>query len=117
MSDGGSAFPRLESLQASLNRYNQTDYVAHMADGMSLRDYFAAHAPVEPWSFFQPEMSPRPVTQWHEGHPTEQCFECIPENWQAQADWDKERTRQRVIQWPWFYADVMLAERARKAGA
>lgn len=39
MKDGGPAFPRASSMDGDTEAWSQ--------DGMSLRDYFAAHAPID----------------------------------------------------------------------
>jgi len=36
------------------------------ADGISLRDYFIAHAPAEPWPWFQPQVTDPPPTPQYE---------------------------------------------------
>jgi len=92
-----------------------------MTEGITLRDYFIAHAPTEPWDWFEPVMPPAPK-------PTPQknfYGDCrhLPEYLQYQQDianardeigkWDKEKERQRMIQWPIFWADTMLEAREK----
>lgn len=81
--------------------------------GMTLRDYFAAHAPRKPWAWFKPEVPPRPASVWHKGHPGPNCYDCSPENWQEQQAWRDHVVTERDRQWPYFYADVMLVERSK----
>lgn len=56
--------------------------------GMTLRDYFAAHAPAEPQSWFEPTMPPGPPDM---------------------HDYYKELS----IQWPYAWADEQLKEREK----
>jgi hypothetical protein len=114
-------------------------------EGMTLRDYFAAHAPLEQWPHYEAQLPPRPkepmteiigndgeaptpaqaryLNDWR----SDPNFE--PDKypqfsnwiaawlayWPALHDWHEERKKQRLIQWPYFYADTILAERERKA--
>jgi hypothetical protein len=81
--------------------------------GMSLRDYFAAHAPKDRWLHYQPVMAtPKPEPDWT-GIPTGQRAEVDPINWAARSEWDAEYNRQYAEQWPYFYADAMLKARAQ----
>jgi len=77
--DGGPAFPVTADLLC-----DHTSGTSVRLKGMSLRDYFAAHAP-------QP-----PVT-WRGG------------------EWMQSGTNALAayIAWRWYYADTMLAERAK----
>lgn len=131
--------------------------------GMTLREYFAAHAPtVQPW--FLPTMPPEPTSPPDEpSFPADfsaraedrnyiinlarkwkrdPCFDlvdaeslsCLPETrdyqngllahaceeldnyetawkayWKADSEWHSEFEKQRLIQWPWAYADAVLA--------
>lgn len=78
--------------------------------GMTMRDYFAAHAPTDPWPWFHPVMAtPRPASGG-EGYPTRTRDE-IEAAEKATSAWEEECFRQRYIQWPWAYADFMLKER------
>lgn len=80
---------------------------------MSIRDYFAAHAPRKPYPWFQPSMPPMPDLIQHEGHGPD-CFDCSPVNWLERAEWVKEEARQTVIQWPYAYADIQIAQRDKE---
>lgn len=53
--NGGPAFP---------HEYKFGDGTAARADGMTLRDYFAAHAPEPPNSWRGGERSISDITQW-----------------------------------------------------
>lgn len=123
--DGGPAFPGNETTET----YN--DY-----EGMSLRDYFAAHAPAAPWPWFEPTM-PSPPSQpaWADlpdGPLREEARKLAIEElvdaetpegeawlarqrqaWFERQSWESDRVRQRLIQWPYAWADAMLAQRAR----
>lgn len=120
LADGGPAFPvtRLERnpIFDGMDSSSMPFVVHAEYPGMSLRDYFAAHAPAQPWPWFQPSMPPKPDETWSDFHTSGQCgdfCECLPENYQARHAWNEERNRQQVIQWPYGYADAMLAERER----
>lgn len=96
--DGGPAFP---------SEFDG-DHV-----GMSLRDYFAAHAPKQKWDHFKPVMlTPKPEPDWG-GIPEDQRWDESPNNFEEMANWRAEERRQYEIQWPYFYADAMIAERER----
>ena len=91
--DGGAAFPS----QPFIN--GNDDVIVSAAQGMSLRDYFAAHAP-------QPaEVSLLFVAEAIVGYPMPQW----PEDLAGYCKfWDTYRAR-RAYQ----FADAMLAERAK----
>jgi hypothetical protein len=99
--DGGPAFPRSDG------GYSTT------FDGMTLRDYFAAHAPRKRASWFTPTMPPKPEAIWDHEHPTEVCYlrDCQPVNFQERFEWTVERQRQYELQWPYAWADAMIAQR------
>lgn len=96
--------------------------------GMTLRDYFIAHAPAEPQLWFAPVMPPRPASKWTDESYTEEgpffdsprkaeqhfgtCEEFITNVMLVpQALWDADCKKQRYIQWPAAWADAQLAER------
>ena len=86
--------------------------------GMSLRDYFAAHAPREMWGWYAPTMpQPRPEPLYDHDHRNGSgCltqWECIAVNRDELDAYDDERRKQWDVQWPYFYADAMLIERAK----
>jgi len=85
-------------------------------EGMTLRDYFAAHAPHEPDDWFIPLMkTTRPEEKrfvLNDGETRteyEGNFGCV--NWQELDAWDKEYEREYMMQWRWAYADAMLKAR------
>ena len=93
MNDGGPAFPKGDDSSPQ--------------DGMSLRDWLMAHAPLEPQWHFEPAMpTPRPEAVKHENSEW-------PANTNEIQAWDDECAKQRAIKWPWVWADAMLAERQK----
>ncbi len=71
----------------------------------SLRDQFAIHAPKEPWPWFTPNVPepPKPRKDIH-GDPTwEYKCDCI--------SYDELKKKERILQWPYFYADEMMRQR------
>lgn len=70
-------------------------------NGMTLRDFFIAHAPTEPQPWFQPVMS-TPAPEQYSGA----CYEGS-----RLEKWHEEWSRQRYIQWPSAWADAMLEAR------
>ena len=131
--DGGPAFPAPD--------LGELDFGQRGAyPGMTLRDYFAAHAPAEPQHWFKPSMPPEPVAdfvypagmteaeraEWN-GYgdyldsgdlkePRIRDYYAKREAFnKAHSAWDAERRIQRCIQWPYAWADAQLAERARTA--
>lgn len=95
-----------------------------LPEEFTLRDYFAAHAPVEPWPQYKPTLPDRP----HPGIPIGESgtryvsraaadkaeFDCWSwSNQQAVTEWDEKKEREYRIQWPYFYADAMLKERTK----
>lgn len=94
--DSGPAFP---CEYTGFVRYaNGSDGVVEVRhNGMSLRDYFIAHAPAEPQPWFEPVMTTlRP-----------------PNPGNMQNRWDYEYDKQRYIQWPAAWADAMLEARKK----
>jgi hypothetical protein len=114
--------------------------------GMSVREYFAAHAPHGIPDWFKPEMAdaPNPPTL----RPCSDQAVRLAENWRsdpcydlddaarertdlsrmdlqslrayehamrvyraARQLWEEERERQKVAQWPWAWADLVLVSR------
>lgn len=132
--DGGPAFPVADVAAAVPGT---EEVMKAIARGMSLRDYFAAHAPVEPQAWFEPAMAeprqkiPSPLDLSDDDrHHWRNYDECDPEDFHdrpqlqdwlqrrrvavAKAEaWDLERAKQRLIQWPYAWADAQIAERGR----
>jgi hypothetical protein len=90
--------------------------------GLSLRDYFVAHAPPVP-RWFKPEMSaPRPPDRWvsNDGRmeynsaraAERDCGEDFSNvNNEAQRLWAAVYERERDLQWPMFWANEQLNRR------
>ena len=88
--DGGPAFPvEVQSMPDGSIRPLQTGHMIGWANGLTVRDYFAAHCPAMPEQWFKdsPRKKSDPLLHWGEAHAT----------------------------WSCFYADAMIA--ARKGGA
>ena len=93
--------------------------------GMSLRDYFIAHAPAEPQPWFMPSMPPAPdLSIWignsgkkYDGERAAMSSEegvqggVRPANKDAYESWRNEQAKQRYVQWPAAWADEMLKQR------
>lgn len=128
INDGGSAFAR--SIGSSPGQFNGSQ------SGMSLRDFFIAHAPAEPQSWFKTAMEPEPksvqfpsdMTQeesdeyhgWDEYLATSdlKCprirayAESVDAYTVLSHAWNSECEKQRYVQWPTAWADAMLAARS-----
>jgi len=129
--DGGAAFPTITSEE---NRDSQLMLVSTDHPGMSLRDYFAAHAPAEPQSWYHPPepASKRPAPQYVSDYPIPDgnplsggssvrhfadaaaaeraCGDCYhAANQDALDAWDQQQKKLRAIGWPWAWADAMIA--------
>ncbi len=98
--------------------------------GLTRREYFAARAPADPQAWFEPVLpTPRPSlpdrfllppevrkdieVAWDAGcDPTlpeaEAWLEMYAEAQKTLVAWDNERLKQRLIQWPWTWADAVL---------
>lgn len=125
--DGGPAFPTF-----AIDRWN--NQVIHRGS-VTLRDYFIAHAPAEPQPWFEPVMQERPrVPHWAdiddlvarsdvrlaeemETDPTTDFGRAFVEmQSMARADleaWEKERRKQRYVQWPAAWADEQIRIRGQ----
>lgn len=127
INDGGPAFPFEEK--------NDDGSHYHGAPGMTLRDYFMAHAPAEPQSWFKPAMpappeapsAPKNMTdeerhEWgsvgeysdYEGctSPRIRAYGLAYKGWwKADHAWGLIQEKQRHIQWPAAWADEMLQQR------
>jgi hypothetical protein len=136
--DGGPAFPGFGQIFTTDSQGRtgpQATWGMEGASGMSLRDYFAAHAPLEParWFKYTPlpkdGIPPMPnVNDLVERHRQvaadwrrDGCFD-LPEEiawWgekveahrKAVSEWNVANDAAMFIQWRWAYADAMLAER------
>lgn len=126
--DGGAAFP----CGVTQDSYNPEQ--RPWQRGISIRDYFMAHAPAEPHSWFTPVMPPKPelpdpdrelsaddAKEWRrldefaeeEGNERIKAF-CQRRSaaFDERRAWEKERDKQRFVQWPAAWADAMLKARA-----
>jgi hypothetical protein len=125
--DGGPAFPVVADADAQNDAWG----------GMSLLEYFMAHAPVEPQPWFQPAMPPEPPTVnlpsdmtpeekreyqgWDEFLATKdlKCprirayAEAVDASHALRREWNRDFEKQRYVQWPRAWAMEMLKERAR----
>ncbi len=97
INDGGPAFP-----------VSVADNTWMANRGMTLRDWFAGQAPDRVKYDFPVRMDmPRP-------EPIETGIDGYPANSEEISAWDEEHDRQRAIQWPYVWADAMLAERDKE---
>lgn len=88
---------------------------------MSLRDYFAMHAPKEVPHWFVPKMRQKPQPKWVGESGTEYPHAYLAEqaegdnywdaNHEAIQEWEKDCVISKVAQWPWFWADIQLEAR------
>lgn len=126
--DGGPAFPRQS------DKDGRGEFLwAH--DGMSLRDYFIAHAPNEPQPWFRPVMKPRPELMFLKAAPDSVKSELKYDDYADYVNegdmssaalawhlervskkketrrWDAELQKQTCLQWPAAWADEMLKAR------
>lgn len=86
--------------------------------GLSIREYFAAHAPAEIPEWFEPKMPPVPKKdpkwKWCEGcNADSDCdhnadCEQLRLTQDALTAWRDEEERQKVFQWPAAWADMVL---------
>lgn len=105
--------------------------------GMSLRDYFIAHAPAEPQPWFSPSLPARPVRptrprnqdltppavdelaglgDWLDTKditdPKARTYaEALEQYNQDHSAWEMLRTSERYLQWPGAWADEMIKRR------
>lgn len=133
--DGGPAFPLPVDADIDCAGRAASGY-----GGISIRDYFIAHAPAEPQPWFQPTMRPRMEVP---GWATDPKWGMTPDQarhaekwrndqdylideewakpfqiawnayWDDGAAWNRERDAARYVQWPAAWADAMLKERRR----
>jgi hypothetical protein len=86
-------------------------------EGMTLRDYFAAHAPRKPQAWFKPVMdTPRPEEIIDHECRNAQIYRDEPWRWDLVNEkevrlWDVEYQTRLYLQWPYAYADAMLKAR------
>jgi hypothetical protein len=90
---GGPAFPRPVSEDTTQGNQHDGNKTVAEQDGMTLRDYFAAHAPNPPSGWIGSSDDENKNIQNLLSRPDNSIY--------------------AMIEWRWFYADQMLA--ARKA--
>lgn len=93
--------------------------------GMTLRDYFIAHAPTEPAMWFEPVMATeRPKVEavepikrwWHCIFPPDNAGRILLPRYSAEHyEWNAEYRKQCRIQWPAAWADQMLIQRNKES--
>lgn len=106
--------------------------VVGYSDGMTMRQYFAANAPAEPQAWFQPTIpTARPeipklasiadtrtrddvrvAMEAGVDPETPEAAEWLEQHNQAYRDrdaWDCDARKERALQWPWAWADAVLA--------
>jgi hypothetical protein len=135
--NGGAAFPMPGAdYTEDCGDFNRPAYHGPQ-QGMTLRDYFMAHAPAEPQPWFQPVMPmeaptapqfPRDLTDAEKRdqevylgdsmevsdmgqHRVRAYHEQHAEYVKASRAWKSEQDKQRFIQWPVAWADEMLKAR------
>ena len=59
--NGGPAFPTGTQVEQN-GATGETTVHQYLSDGMTLRDYFIAHAPADPWDWFSPSMPAKPTS-------------------------------------------------------
>lgn len=114
---GGPAFPEKKRIPGHMGNEYEVP-----TPGMTLRDYFMAHAPAEPQPWFEPVMANEcPPDKWQgdDGKIYEsarqaenECGDCYSNvNEAVQDAWAAESQKQRYIQWPAAWADAVLNTR------
>lgn len=151
---GGPAFPLdfrlVEAMSraievSKLDKNEKAEGLRRLGDsacGMTLRDYFIAHAPSEPQQWFSPVLPEREVplptfAQMYPDHTQDElkAYKCFNSDWMNIDDVSEERVRnylfqreeqhkrsreyaamaerERYIQWPAAWADAMLEARKK----
>ncbi len=97
----------------------------HPADteflGMTVRDYFAMQAPKEVPYWFQPKIRQKPASKWVDDAGNEYKTRYLAEravgenyrdqNVEAIEEWERDLVISKMVQWPWFWADLHLEAR------
>lgn len=106
--DGGPAFPVADYDHMVFEPKTVAETRRDLS-GMSLRDYFAAKAPSIPFAWFDPVMEqPKP-----EFRGTRDSSGGFSETNEVEISaWKLEYYKQQCIQWPYAWADLMLAARS-----
>lgn len=117
---GGAAFPHKPEVRRQVGQ-NLHAVTPGDEPGMTLRDYFAMHAPAEPPHWFRPKMRAKPDSKYvdEEGNEYPNAYaaeKAVGEhfrdaNQESRDDWEKDFLIERIAQWPWFWADIQLEAR------
>lgn len=80
-------------------------------EGMTLRQYFAAHAPETMWRDFQPVFDePEPDSDWtNDFYFSKKRRAAAAQKRKAWKAWESRFIYACHTQWPWYYADAVLA--------
>lgn len=99
LTDSDAAFPHGELHDCAVAQSGAPFRHILASTGMTLRDYFIAHAPAAIPEWFKPVMlSERPAR----GAMNDKTGHLL--RW----GWDAEQARQRALQWPGYWADAQL---------
>lgn len=105
---GGPAFPA--SYDHDTFQPSSVDEARRLMSGMDLRDYFAAHAPSIPFAWFEPVMNSK---EPEFAGVRNTSGEFVSTNRDEIDAWKLEHYKQQCIQWPYAWADLMLAARVK----
>ena len=78
-----------------------------LCHGITVREYFAAHAPAPP-DWFAPVVPKQPEPIYGVSDAPGGRLQTLESVKQQQA-WDRNYLMQQVAQWPWAWADAVLA--------
>lgn len=101
---GGYAYPR------SVWKGSSDNYTDKETGGMTLWDYFMAHAPDAP-EWFKPEMV---VTKKEVGKTWDWKEKTYKKIKDALDSYDRHYAIEKIVQWKAHYADTMIAERSKE---
>lgn len=100
------------------------EWAANQVRGVPLRDYYAAHAPLEPQPWFSPAMRSHPVKdrEWEwcggckGGKECDGSADChkLAQYQKDRERWEDDENKARLVQWPFAWADEMLRQREVK---
>ena len=121
--NGGPAFPCDNIIGRDIFGQMQGSEIS--SAGMTMRDYFMAHAPAEPQQWFKPVMAvtcPAPHFVSDDGKrdygfDARAAEKAVGDNFiditlATRDDWTNESWKQRYVQWPAAWADEMLKARS-----
>lgn len=124
--DGGTAFPvHIVYEDCGLDGNSGPFLTETVKYGITVRDYFMAHAPAEPQDWFSPVMRAKPdgpgsrpktidlnMMRYDVKTPETDAYDEAVKKWNKDCDqWARDFNRQRYIQWPAAWADEMLKQR------